>query len=209
MKNVVFFRSPDVAEATATAAVKAEPTSEKLVALKQAMKEKWSIARQIEDPFSDEAKAANMEVFKLKGEIAAEIAAIIAAENAAKIAEARNARLALNKNQLDLFASLLAVKADKRATAETVAAAQTAFDTAKELVDNELLAKYASSRPAKAAVSSDGATTAKTSANKDAILELARAGKSHKEIEAEGHKRSTVWHTINNAKKAGETFPNA
>lgn len=183
-------------------------TSEKLTELEAAHAAAWAVMITMKDPKAQETKDAKLAVWKIEGEIKAEEARLNKEAQDAKLTEARNARLSLNQNQLDAYAALLAVKADKKATPEQVQTAQTAFDTAKEAVDNELLAKYASSSPAKKSSSTDTGTTSEKSANKAAILELARAGKTKKEIEDAGYKRSTVWHTINDAKIAGETFPN-
>jgi hypothetical protein len=210
MKNffILLFRAmADAATGGATTPVLSSP---KLTELKEAYKTAFKEVQKIDDPFSDEAKTVNMAAWKIQGEIKAEEARIQKEINDAKIAEARNQRLLLNQGQLDAYAALLALRADKKADPAKVTEAEQAFNTAKELVDNELLAKYAASKSAKPA-SENGTTekSGKSSEQKAAILELARAGKNHKEIEADGYARSTVWHTINNAKLAGETFPNA
>lgn len=186
--------------ATSTAPVL---TSEKLTELNKAYLVAWSEMLKYPDPMSKEAKDAKLAVWKIEGEIKQENVNLDNAAKAAKTAEMRNQRLKLNQTQLDALTALLAVKSDKKATPESVQTAQTAFDTAKEAVDNELLAKYAGSKSAKTATPSDNGTESKeASANKAAILELYAQGKTHKEIEEAGYKRSTVWHTINNFKKA-------
>lgn len=183
-----------------------EPTSELLTKLQGDYKTAWAEMLKHADPLSKEAKDAKMAVWKIEGEINNEIAAIAKKANDAKIAELRNARLALNQTQLDKYAVVLQLRADKKADPAKLAQAETEFATAKEAVDNELLAKYASSSSAKKTVVTDGNPSTDGDAKKAAILELARAGKTQKEIIAEGYARSTVWHTINNAKMAGETF---
>ena len=188
--------------ATATAQTEAKQlTSEKLEQLKKQYAEAWQKMAQFNDPFSKEAKDAKLAAWKIEGEMKAEEAALVKAANDAKIAEARNQRLQLNKTQLDAFEALLVAKADKKADPAKVAELQTAFDTAREAVENELLAKYATSKPAK--VSADGDKPA-SEKGKDsaAIVDLFLQGKTHKEIEAAGYARSTVWHAINNYKKA-------
>lgn len=187
--------------------VKPELTSEKLVALKAAATIAWNEISKYTDPFSTEAKNAKLAFLKAEGEMNAEIAALNKAEADAKIQEARNERLKLVENLLTAHSAVLG--APKTATAETKAALQSTFDTAKEAVSNELLAKFAGSKPAKAATDGVTAGTGRDTVGKAEILELARSGKTNAEIVALGHARSTVWHTINNAKKAGETFPNA
>jgi len=176
-------------------------SSEKLTELQNAYKAAWDSMLKMTDPFAKETKDAKLAVWKIEGEIKAEEAAILKAENEARIAEQRNQRLLLNANQLAAHVALLTIKADKKATAEAVAEAQTAFDNAKELVDNELLAKYAKSAPAKKAVDGDAPKADKTAQTAE-IVEHYLAGKTNKEIEDLGFARSTVWHSINNYKKA-------
>lgn len=176
-----------------------ELTSEKLTALKTAYLAAYAEQLKFPDPFSKESKDARMATFRIENEISAEENAIRKAANDAKNAEARNNRLALNSNQLSAYSEFLKVSADKKSTPEQVETAKMAFDTAKEVVENELLAKFVGSKPAK---KSDDATGSKSS-DSAAIVELYAAGKSHKEIEGEGYARSTVWHAINNAIIAG------
>lgn len=203
MKNWFIVRLLTAVVEAATGAVEAPLTSEKLEKLKADYRVAFKAIQAVEDPFSKEAIDAKLAAFKIEGEIAAEKAALQKAVNDAKIAEQRNLRLALNTAQFAAYDNLLKVKADKKSTPEQIAEAQTAFDTAKELVDNELLAKYANSSTAKKAKAVDGQPVEKaSSANKAAILEMFHAGKTHAEIEAAGYKRSTVWHTINDWKKA-------
>jgi hypothetical protein len=208
MKHV-FLRLLFMADAaTSTAPVL---SSDKLTELKTAKKSAWAALRAIEDDESKEYKDAKLALYKIESEIKAEETQLQKAANDAAIAEKRNERLGLNTKMLELHAKLIALRNDKKAAPADVAAAETEFNTAKEVVDNELLAKYAASSSAKKAVdgsSGQPSDDGKSSESKAAILELARAGKTKKEIEAEGYARSTVWHTINNAKKAGETFPN-
>jgi len=176
-------------------------SSDKLTELQKAYKEAWDAMLKMTDPFAKETKDAKLAVWKIEGEIKAEEAAILKAENDARIAEQRNQRLVLNANQLAAHAALLTIKADKKATAEAVAEAQTAFDNAKELVDNELLAKFAKSAPAKKSVDGDAPKTDKTAQTAE-IVQHYLDGKTNKEIEDLGFARSTVWHSINNYKKA-------
>lgn len=181
-------------------------TSEKLDALKAQYAELWQKMLTMTDPFSKETKDAKLAVWKIESEIKAEEAALQKAANDAKIAELRNQRLQLNTNQLNALRALIAIENDKKATPEAKQAAIDEFNTAKELVDNELLAKFAASSAAKKSVpASDGEpSSGKDSANKDAILEMYLAGKTQAEIQAAGFARSTVWHTINNYKKANQ-----
>ena len=194
-------RAPETNESNVqTAAPKPAPTSPKLEELKKAYLEAYVKRNSFADPFTEEAKAANLAVWKIEGEMKAETAEITKRENEAKLQELRNERLKLNSNMLDAYKAF--ITAPKNTAADKLAELESAFNTAKELVDNELLAKYASSKPAKKAENGE-TSSAETSASKDAIIEAYRAGKSHKDIEAMGYARSTVWHTINNAIKAG------
>lgn len=190
----------------ATQAV-AELTSPLLVELRAKYVAAWQEQSKHVDPFSQGAKDAKMTAFKIEGEIAAEMARLNKEANDAKIAELRNERLKLVANLLDAQKAILT--SPKNTTPAAMAELQTAFETAQEIVNNELLAKYAASRPAKAKVEGETSTKTEGGANKEAILEMARSGKTQKEIIEAGYKRSTVWHTVNNAKIAGETFANA
>lgn len=209
MKLVFIVRHFDAqaGEQTATAPAKSVLTSENLTALKTEYKAKFLALAGFDDPFSEAATNAKLELWKVDGLIKSEESKINKELRDAEIAEQRNARLGMNTKQLDAYAALIIAKADKKTPADKLAQLETDFATAKEAVDNELLAKYAASKPA--AAKTDG--TAKTSdggANKTAILELARAGKTRKEIEEMGFARATVWFATDDAKKAGETFPN-
>lgn len=194
----------DAATGGATVAPAPELSSPKLTELKGLYAEAWKAMLAMTDPFSKETKDAKLAVWKIEGDIKAEEQRIVKEQNDAKLTEQRNKRLELNKNQLSAYATLLALQADKKAKPEDVQTAQTAFDTAKELVDNELLAKYAASSSAKKSQSDKDAKpeTGEAKANKAAIIELFVAGKTQKEIEEMGYARSTVWHTIDKYKKA-------
>lgn len=180
-----------------------ELSSETLTALKATRKSAWAEMLKHEDPDTSEALAAKQAVWKIDGEIAAEKQKLQNEVNAAKLAETRKERLQLNENQFIAYDALLAVKAKKGVTPEQIAEAQTAFDTAKELVNNELLSKFGS---AKKAVKADGeASSESKSAAKAAILDAYKGGRTHAQIEADGiAPRSTVWHVIDKAIKAGE-----
>ena len=186
--------------ATATAPTPAPLTSEKLQSLQNDYRKQWAEVTKISDPFSPEAQAANMALWKIQGEIKAEQAALNKAAADAKISEMRNERLKLVANLLDAHAANLAVHADKKATPEAKAEAETKFAEAKQVVENELLAKFAGSKPAKTA---DGEAKARrNSGNSAEIVEMYLNGKTHAEIESAGYARSTVWHAIDKYKKA-------
>lgn len=181
--------------ATASAAP-VELTSDKLTALKAEYSAAWQKVISCTDPFAPETKDAKLALYKIENEMKAEQAGLQKAANDAKIAEARNQRIALNTAQLDAHTALLAVKADKKAKPEDVTAAENAFNTAKEAVENELLAKFAGSKPAK--VTSDGsAKTSGGSSKTDEIFALFDSGKTYDEIisagYADGTIRSAAW----------------
>jgi hypothetical protein len=190
--------------ATNNDAAPAPLTSETLAKLQADYKTAWSEMIKISDPMSKEAKDAKLALWKIEGEIKNEEARLNKQRQDAILAEKRNERLALNSAQLEAHAALLALQADKKAKPDDVQAALDRFNAAKEVVDNELLAKYAASSSARKP-KTDGDKTAASSngnANTAAIVELYLQGKTHKEIEELGYKRSTVWHAINNYKKA-------
>lgn len=192
-----------MADAATGGAIAPELTSETLTTLKASRKTAWAEMLKHEDPDTAEALAAKQAVWKIDGEIAAEKQNLQKAVNDAKLAESRKERLQLNENQFTAYDNLRTLKADKKSTPEQIAEAQTAFDTAKELVNNELLNKFGA---AKKSVSKDGeASNESKSASKAAILEAYKSGRTHAQIEADGiAPRSTVWHVIDKAIKAGE-----
>lgn len=167
--------------------------SEKLTTLKTQRKTLWNEMRKIEDSESKEFLDAKLAVWKIDGEIKAEEAAILKSINDAKIAEARNARLQLSAN----YKAAILANIGKGANQQTADAEAAAL----EILNNELLAKYAHSKPAK---SSDGTEKTGKSSNVDATCwPLFAAGKSCKEVETEtGIARSTVWFSSDRYKKA-------
>jgi len=201
MKQTFLFRLFTAIIEAGTGAV-VELTSEVLTELKAKRKTAWAEMLKHEDPDTAEALAAKQAVWKIDGEIAAEKQSLQKAANDAKVAESRKLRLQLNENQFVAYDALKVVLADKKATEEQRAAAQMAFDTAKELVNNELLKSFGKT----ATVKKDGeVSNAKTSETKAAILAAYEAGRTHAEIESDGiAPRSTVWHVIDKAIKAGE-----
>lgn len=177
-----------------------------LQTLKAEKKALWAELIKHEDPDTKEALDAKMNVWKKDGEIKAEIQRLEKEAADQKIAEQRNIRLGLNTAQLNAYDNLNKVRADKKSTPEQISAAQTAFDTAKELVDNELLAKYAKSSPAKA----DGAAKAekgeKGAKTDEVCFPLFAEGKTAKEVEEiTGIPRSTVWFSSDRYKKQNGT----
>lgn len=171
-------------------------TSDNLTQLKATRKTVWNEMRKIEDSDSKEYLDAKLAVWKVDGEIKAEEAAILKEINDAKIAEARNQRLQLSANYKAAILANIG-KAANQATADAEAAAL-------EVLNNELLAKYAHSKPAKT-----GDATEKTgkSSNVDATcFPLFAEGKSCKEVEGiTGIARSTVWFSNDRYKKSKQS----
>lgn len=166
-----------------------EPQSEKLTALKAELNDKW--AKMVKLPAgSKEALDANLDVYKQQKLIDAEIANIRKAEADLKVAELRNARVAMMDNY------------DKA----------TGDDKAKlrEAIVNELLAKYAHSTPAK--VATDGSTGGSKGATSAAIKEIllseiaggATVTDAKKAAEAKGYSRGTTGAVATAMIKAGE-----
>ncbi len=190
--------------AIATEAAAPVLNSDKLTELRQAYTTKWQEIGKLTDPFAKETKDAKLALYKLDGEIAAEENRIRKEQKDAEIAELRNQRIQLNDKQLAAHLKYVNLAADKKAKPEDVQTALDEFNTAKELVNNELLAKYANSAAGRKP-KAEGETGDKTSsANTAQIIEMYLAGKSHAEIQEAGFARSTVWHAINKYKKANE-----
>lgn len=145
------------------ATVKPEPTSEKLTALRDERKAKFTEAMALEYGTKEQNDALTS-VFKIDGEIRAEIANLKQAEVAAKIAELRNGQIAKLAERDAALRNLDAVTANKKATEEEKIAANDAFNALNEPIVNALLSKYATAKPA--AIAPDG--TAKVAGTKGA-----------------------------------------
>lgn len=192
-------------QTTTQAPVVKIPTSPKLTELQATRKAQFAAMQKL-DPDSADAEAALAEVIKTDGLIKVEKAAIVKAENDAVNAEKRNARLALVGNMISAYDAKLAVDADKKATPEAKQEAADKYDEARKVVENELLARYATSKPASTS-GGDGVTkNGNTALILEAHLSNVAAGMtdaaSRKALEDAGYKRSTVWHTVNNHNKA-------
>jgi hypothetical protein len=180
-----------VAAAPVVAApVVAEPQSAKLTELRATYATLWAtMIKQVAG--SKEAMTASLDVFKTQKLVDAEIANIGKAAADAKLAEQRNARA---KMADDLIAAVKAGNADNIAAA-------------RELVVNELLAKYSHSSPAKT-----GTGTGTKGATSGAIREilLAEIASGHtvtdakKAAEAQGYSRGTTGAVATAMIKAGE-----
>lgn len=185
------------AATTGNTAVKPEPTSDKLTALQSELKVKKSALRAIEDMDSPEYEAALAEIFKTNSAIKAEVANLKAEERKAEIAEANNKRIALFDDAVTAIIANNALQADKKASQADKDAAAADAAAKREAVVNALLG----STPKPAAVKAEGGES--KSADRQAIVALFLSGKTHKQIEEEdGYARSTVWHAINDYKKA-------
>lgn len=184
-----------------------EPQSEKLTELRSKRLEFKKLARTFE-PDSAEEENALLEAYKIDQLIKAEIVAINAAEAKQKLEIARNERIALFTNALIALFGGNAEQLEAQIAGLTDEQ-KTLFDTASNVVKNELLAKYAGNKPATAKTSGDD-KKAGDGATKNDIVELHIANvasgmddsASRKAIEALGHARSTVWHAVNNYNKA-------
>ncbi len=174
-------------------------TSDKLTAIDADIKSRKAALRAIDDMDSPEYETALGELVKANAERKAEIANIKAEERKAEQAEVRNKRVAMFDNAVAAIVANTAVQSDKKSTPEQKdEAAKLAAET-RELVVNALLG----STP-KPAVSSEAGDkkAGSSSANREAIVALWLAGKTHAEIELEGYAKSTVWHAINDYKIA-------
>lgn len=139
------------------------PTSEKLTALNNDRKTKFQEAMALEYGTKEQNDALTA-VFKIDGEIRAELSAIKQAEAAAKIAELRNGQIAKLAERDNALRALDAVNANKKASDEEKQAAHDAFNALNEPIVNALLSKYAVAKPAN--VAPDG--TAKVAGTKGA-----------------------------------------
>lgn len=196
---------------TAVVAAIVEPTSDKLTALREQRKVKFTEAMSLEYGTKEQNDALTS-VFKIDGDIRAEIAAIKAQESAAKLADLRNEQVAKLAERDNAMRNLDAVKADKKATPEKLAEAQGAFDILNEPIVNALLSKFGTVKPV--TIAADG--TAKPAGTKgstgteihDKLLALINGGvtptEACKTLVAEGYARGTVGSIRTAMKEAGE-----
>ena len=185
--------------------------SENLTKLKADKKTAFDVLRKIEDTDSQEWLDAQMEVYKIGKQIEAEIANLKKAEADAILAEKRNERVKLLDNYDSAVLALSNLP--KNATAEAKNAAGDAVKNSREIIVNELLAKFAGAKPATTAT---GTATTATGAGRGATGELIKAsllghiaaGKSNTEAVkatiAEGYTRGTTGAVMTAMKKAGE-----
>lgn len=136
-----------------------EPTSEKLDDLKKQRTEVFGKIKQAEN--EEEMVKLTGELQRVDREISAEKLAIKKAENDAKIAEERAKRVKLVDDLLDLNVKNNTIQADKKASAEDKETAKLAFEAAREVVVNELLARYGTAKPAVSATKSEGGSKGK------------------------------------------------
>lgn len=187
----------DGAKNLATAVNKpAEPTSPILDELREKRLGFKKLARTFE-PDSDDENNALMEAYKIDQLIKAEIANIKTAEAQMELQTKRNARV-------QLFDDAIQAYNDAQSHPED-ATIKAAYDAAREVVVNILIGSLAAKvAPVKVA----GDKTAAPAGSDILTLHLANLAvgmddsASRKALEAAGHKRSTVWHTVNNYNKA-------
>ena len=122
--------------------------SDKLTALKAEGAEIWAKLTTCQYG-SKEALEANIAMAKNNQAQQAEIAALKKEEQDAIVAAKRNERVALVDTLVGAALNNATVQADKKATAEDKADAADKFAVAREVVVNELLARYAASKPSK------------------------------------------------------------
>lgn len=173
-----------------------EPTSPKLDELRAKKLEFKKLARTFE-PDSDEENNALMEAYKVEQLIKAEIAGIKTAEAQMELQTKRNERVQLFDNAIALYDAMNASGGEQSAI--------DAYNTAAEIVVNILIGTLATKlTPAKV-------TGNKTEAPAGGDILTAHIANiatgmddsaSRKALETAGHKRSTVWHTVNNYNKS-------
>lgn len=122
------------------------PTSAKLVELQTAFAAKFAGLAGLTT--MAEQQSAMLETFKIQKEIDAEIANIKTQERQAELEKQRNARIELVTNLETTLTAKLKVDAEKKSSDEERNAANDAYLAAREIVTNELLARYATSKPA-------------------------------------------------------------
>lgn len=200
----IFFKRYFIAIAEDGASVVVLTPVETIAKLKSEKSAKFTELKNITDSDSIEATNLSLAIYKLTQDIKAQEAIIAKAEREQEIAMKRNERIKLVDTLLEAHEHVLKVHATKSSTLEDKNAASDAFKAAKDVVSNELLAKYAA--PVRA-VSTDGAPA---SGKSKAIVELFIEGRAYgkgdteimKEIVSAGFARGTAWHAVNNYKKS-------
>lgn len=155
-------------EAAKVAATVPEPTSAKLTEIRAKQDEIFQQLKLQNDRKSQDYKDLKLQDFKLDNEEKAEIANIKKAESDAKVAEARNARIALVDNY-------------DKATGDAKVAA-------REILVNELLARYATSSPAK----KDGSVKGTGGNKTNEIFALMDSGATYDSLIAAGYADGTI-----------------
>jgi hypothetical protein len=203
--------APETLEATAPE-TKPENTGEatapetleaKIERLKAVAIEAEKASRAFDDIFSEPYKAAKLAASKAMGAYMAAIGEAEKLENEAKLNEQKNARIALFDNAIEAYQAMTEAEneADK-------ASLSVAFETARELVVNELLAKFGAS-PKKATSGEAGKATA-PKASENGTTEKARIVAdwlasdmklTNKQLIEMGYSRSTVFHALNDYKR--------
>jgi len=182
----------------------AEPTSEKLIELRATKKSHLIAARGFE-PDSDGEAAELLEAYKIEQLIKAEIANIANVAKQAELQLKRSERIALNDAMLEAYKALVLFTSNPDDDVSSIEynTLSDAFKAAREIVDNELLAKY--SVPVKAATTTTGSIAgAKLSDTENTAMVAANhaAGMTDAQnraaLMAAGVPRSTAWHSVNN-----------
>lgn len=196
-----------------------EPESEQLTKIRTDIDNQWTEIEGLK-PRTPEYTAATLKLFELQASETAEIANIKKREQELLLIEKQNQRVALLDAVID--AKLASVEFDNsvRGADGTIPAEHhersnelnAAFKQAREVVANELLKSLPTVRKTVAAGTTAAAGDSNKGDEKTAILAKhvanIAAGKtdaeSRKLLEADGHKRSTVWHAVNNYNAAAK-----
>ena len=175
----------------------AQPTSDKLVQLQNDYKTGFAAMALLTD--ISEQQAAMLSTFKIQNEIKTELANLKNAEREEAANMARNARIQLVSDLLAAHANKLKIDADKKSTDQERNDANDTFNAASDVVKNELLARYPTSKPAGNVTASDkpagqrGATGAEIIAQHVANLADGKTpAESKAAIVAGGHSRGTT-----------------
>jgi hypothetical protein len=182
------------------------PTSKELVALQDEYKAKMALLRTLE---GDEQESCMLETFALKGKIKAEIANIAKVEADNARALKLNERVQLATSLKDNAISWALLNNDKKSTEEDRARALDLLNASFDVVKTELVARYATSSPAKkdGTASPKGATGQRIQALHAANIAAGMTrSESSKAIVASGESRGTtdaqilVWEKENGLK---------
>lgn len=179
-----------------------EPTSDKLETLKIALIDAQKIVA-TQEPGSAAFTDAMIKAFQVGKEIDAEKLNIKKLLHEQEVAMKRNERIALFDEAIVAYDAVIAINATE-ASIDEKNAVYDAYKAKREIVVNELLAKYATSKPSTVATQGVAKSTS-TNGNKAAdILAMFHEQRAQgipdatikKNIEAAGHARGTVGAVI-------------